>query len=133
MATHCSGEFISNIFTRDKKTADLKIILNIKELNEHYLYFKLNSTENILELVSKDKDNILYSPYSVRAKKISQIFLRMKVVRFVLSPVPRVFTKLMKPTILVFRRMSPELADYMDEISLIGRSMLATQQNIYRQ
>ena len=97
------------------------------------MYFKLNSTENILELVYKDKDNILYSPYSVRAKKISQIFLRMKVVRFVLSPVPRVFTKLMKPTILVFRRMSPELADYMDEISLMGRSMLATQQNIYRQ
>ena len=47
---------MSNIFTKDRTTADLKVILNMKELNEHikYLHFKMNTTENVLEFLSKD-------------------------------------------------------------------------------
>ena len=32
-ASHCSDEFISNIFTRVKKKEAFRVILNLKELN----------------------------------------------------------------------------------------------------
>ena len=32
-ATHCNGEFVSNIFARDKKDGSLRVILNLIDLN----------------------------------------------------------------------------------------------------
>ena len=141
---HCSGEFISNIVTRDKKTADLKVALNIKELNDHieHLYFKMNPTENILGLVSKDcfmasidlKDAYFVDLVASEQRKFHRFFCEGKLYQFCcipfgLSPVPRVITKLMTPAMLVFRRMGQESEEYIDDISLMGRIMLATQQN----
>lgn len=44
-ASHCSDEFISNIFTRVKKKEAFWVIWNLKELNEHteYFHFKIVS------------------------------------------------------------------------------------------
>ena len=33
-ATHCYGEFVSNIFARDKKDGSLRVILNLIDLNQ---------------------------------------------------------------------------------------------------
>ena len=51
---HSEGEFVSTIFTREKKNGKFRIILNLKKLNENvkYHHFKMNTLENILELVT---------------------------------------------------------------------------------
>ena len=53
-AEHCHGEYISNIFKRDKKNGDIRIILNLKEVDKHkkYMHFKINSFGKIVELVT---------------------------------------------------------------------------------
>ena len=47
---HCPGEYVSIIFTRDKKNGDIRIILNVKELNNHikYMHFKMNSFDELV-------------------------------------------------------------------------------------
>ena len=42
-ATHCNGEFVSNIFARDKKDGSLRVILNLIDLNQFitYHHFKI--------------------------------------------------------------------------------------------
>lgn len=60
-AEHCHGEYISNIFKRDKKNGGIRIILNLKEVDKHkkYMHFKINSFGKIVELVT----TLLYDWY----------------------------------------------------------------------
>ena len=48
-AQNCKGEFISNIFTWEKRIEAFRTILNLKKLNEqiHYRPFKINNFEKI--------------------------------------------------------------------------------------
>ena len=43
--THCPGEYISTIFIRPKKDGGFRLILNLKNLNEHveYQHFKMDT------------------------------------------------------------------------------------------
>ena len=49
-------QFVSPIFTRDKKDGGLRIILDLSDLNEsiQYHHFKMDTFETALTLVSKD-------------------------------------------------------------------------------
>ena len=137
---------MSNIFTKDRTTADLKVILNIKELNEHikHLHFKMNTTENVLEFLSKHyfmvsinlKDTCFVIPIASDQRKFCRFFCKGNLYHFCclpfgLSTASRVFIKLMKPTMLVTRWKGHKLTDYIDDIWLMGRIISAAQQNIY--
>ena len=43
--THCTGEYISSIFIRPKKDGTYRLILNLKNLNDHveYHHFKMDT------------------------------------------------------------------------------------------
>lgn len=51
-----SGEFISNIFYRPKKDGTVRVILNLKELNNdvEYHHFKMETLKSALSLVKKN-------------------------------------------------------------------------------
>ena len=53
---HEPGDFISNIFLREKKNGSFRMILNLKQLNENipYQHFKM---ENLQQAVNMMTDN----------------------------------------------------------------------------
>ena len=53
--SHETGEFLSPIFSVPKKDNQVRLILNLKSLNEHvaYSHFKMDSIETVMNLVMK--------------------------------------------------------------------------------
>ena len=49
-------DFISTVFTREKKDGAFRTILNLKYLNEfvEYKHFKMESLEDVFEIIKKD-------------------------------------------------------------------------------
>ena len=52
--THCPGEYISTIFIRPKKDGGFRLILNLKNLNEHveYQHFKMDTLQSAIRLMT---------------------------------------------------------------------------------
>ena len=52
-ATHCNGEFVSNIFARDKKDGSRRVILNLIDLNQFitYHHFKMDTNDTVINLM----------------------------------------------------------------------------------
>jgi len=52
--THCPGEYISTIFVRPKKDGGHRLILNLKNLNEHveYHHFKMDTLQSAIRLMT---------------------------------------------------------------------------------
>ena len=52
-ATLCNGEFVSNIFARDKKDGSLRVILNLIDLNQFitYHHFKMDTIDTVINLM----------------------------------------------------------------------------------
>ena len=52
-ATHCNGEFVSNIYDRDKKDGSLRVILNLIDLNQFitYHHFKMDTIDTVINLM----------------------------------------------------------------------------------
>ena len=53
LCTHTQGEFISNIFTRPKRSGGFRIILNLKQLNKYvkYEHFKMEHIDQVTDLI----------------------------------------------------------------------------------
>lgn len=51
-----TGDFVSHIFTRTKPSGDIRLILNLKPLNEFLVYqhFKMEHIEFVCDLVRQD-------------------------------------------------------------------------------
>ena len=54
-STPVEGEFISGVFTRDKKDGNKRMILNLKKLNKfvNYDHIKIESINNVINLIFK--------------------------------------------------------------------------------
>ena len=50
---HIPGQFISNIFTREKEDGRLRVMLNLSELKNHlsFHYFKMDTFETVVQLL----------------------------------------------------------------------------------
>ena len=144
-AEHCPGKFMSNIFTRDRKNENIRIILSLKELRKHikYMHFKMNSSKKIAELVKPDcymasidfKDAYFTLPIAPKDRKYLRFFWQGKLYQFCcllfgLSPAPRIFIKIMKPPMTVLRQIGHKLTDYIDDIWLVGKTKMEDEQNI---
>jgi hypothetical protein len=55
VATHTTGEVMSNIFIRSKKDGSHRLILNLKDLNQFvsYHHFKMDMLHSILKLIER--------------------------------------------------------------------------------
>ena len=74
-AEHCPGEYISNIFTRDKKNGDFRIILNLKELNKHIAKIHTFQNEFLWKNWRACYTRLLYGWYSFQLKIHISLFL----------------------------------------------------------
>ena len=117
---HSSGEYISQIFPRMKKSGGVRIILNLKPLNKfiRYEYFKMENMVNVLGLIQKDcymasidlKDAYFTVNFDPKFRKYLRFVWNEQLYEFVgmpngLTSAPREFTKILKP---VFAKLRTE-------------------------
>jgi hypothetical protein len=106
------GQVLSNIFIRAKQDGSHRLILNLKNLNEHVKkkHFKMETLKSALHLVKKDcyfaKLDFKDAYYSIPVHKDYRRYLcftwRGHAYQYTclpngLSSAPRIFTKVMKP------------------------------------
>lgn len=134
---HEPGEFISHIFARPKPNGSLRVILNLKELNQFlkYEHFKMEHLSQVLNLVypldwfcSIDlKDAyfaILVAPHHRKYLKFywkKQLF-SFSVLCFGLATAPRLFTRICKPVLRHLRGdKNFRMSIYIDDIILMNQ------------
>lgn len=49
---HETGEYISQIFTRQKSDGSCRLILNLKNEDMRYIYFKMEALQSVLSLIT---------------------------------------------------------------------------------
>ena len=130
------GEYISNIFTRPKKSpGKVRVILNSRPLNQHLTYhkFKMDTVHTGCTLLkqncymaSLDLQDAYYSvPVHPSSQKFLKFFCKGQLFSFTCLPMglataPRVFTKLLKPVFAKLRQMGHLSSIYIDDVFLLG-------------
>ena len=127
----CPDQFVSTLFMRPKKDGGWRPIINLKWVNQYlqYLHFKLEGMPDVIDQINKDdfqyKVDLSSAYWTVRLHPKDRKFMRFRwkgvlmeflVWPFGLGPVPRWWTKLMKPAIALLRKMGAKNVIYMDDI-----------------
>ena len=146
-ATHSEGEFISQIFPRDKKSGDVRIVLNLSKLNEDvkYEHFKMEGLGHALSLMTKGcffgsidlQDAYFTVSIDPQFRKYLRFFWRGNLYEFTCMPngysaAPRVFTKLMKPIFSTLRSEGFLSVFYLDDSLLVANSFQECHRNLQR-
>lgn len=135
---HEQEEFISNIFTRPKPDGRIRVILNLRKLNESLIYehFKLEHIEFATQLVfqndflcSIDLTDAYFSiPIHDSCWKYLKFYWRdqlyhYQVLVFGLSVAPRLFTRVCKPILALIRgSLGVKCSMYLDDMVLVHSS-----------
>ena len=136
---HVDGEYISNVFLREKKGKDrFRMILNLKKLNMYIekIHFKMDTLQTALALVHKDcwflSFDFTDAYYSVAVAPGSRKYLRFcfegQLYEFTclangLRPGPRLFTKLLKvPLSFLREKYGITITAYLDDTLLVFES-----------
>jgi hypothetical protein len=136
-ATHSPGQFISNIFLREKRDGSHRVILNLRELNKdvQYHHFKMDTLKSALELVTENchfcsvdfKDAF----YSVRVNPRHRKYLRFlwnnnlyqfRCLVMGLSEAPRKFTKIIKVLLSELRKQGILIVAFIDDTLIVDDS-----------
>ena len=138
-------EYISRIFTRPKTDGSLRLILNLKNLNQFvdYHHFKMDTLASVINLMEKDcymaSIDLKDAYYTVSVDKHYQNFLKFKKNKQLytfccvpngLSSAPRIFTKLLKPPLAELRKRGFVNSPYIDDIYLQGSNFDKCFQNV---
>jgi len=144
-ADHSSGEFISQIFSTPKRSGGVRIILNLKPLNQDVIYkhFKMENLFSVLKLMEKNcfmaSIDLKDAYYSVNIHESYRKYLRFlwndRLYQFTCLPngltsAPRWFTKLMKPIFSKLRNQGFISVYYLDDTWLMGKTELDCGKNI---
>lgn len=144
-ASHSEGEFISNIFFRPKKDGNIRIILNLKMLNEavEYHHFKMDTLHSGVEqmtqgcwMASVDLKDAYYSiPVHTCDRKYLRFWWKGVLLQFTawpngLSEAPRKFTKIMKVPFGDLRKRGHANSAYIDDSLLLALTQEGCQDNI---
>jgi hypothetical protein len=79
---HTAGEFVSNIFTRPKRSGGVRVILNLKELNKFVVYkhFKMEHIDQVTDLIFHNdfmtSIDLTDAYFSVKLHESSRKFVR---------------------------------------------------------
>ena len=134
---HEAGEYVSPIFPVFKTDGRLRIILNLKQLNDHIkkLHFKMDNIQTVLRCVTKGcymaAIDLKHAYYSVKVADEFQKYLKFmwdeSLYKFTcfpngLGPCPRKFTKLMKVPLSHLREMRHIIVGYIDDFFMKGTS-----------
>ena len=144
-AQHEPGEFISPIFVRPKKDGTSRIILNLKDLNQHveYHHFKMETLIDAIRLMTPNcfmaSFDLKDAYYSVPIAKPHQKYLKFawegSPYAFTCFPngfasCPRKFTKLLKPVYAVLRKLGHISSPYIDDSYLQGDDYVNCLENV---
>ena len=142
---HTDAEFISPIFVRLKKDNKLRMILNLKHLNDSvdYHYFKIENLKDALALATQNcwfASLDLKDAYcSVHINDDSQNFLKFKwqgkLYKFTAFPnglacCPRLFTKLLKPVMAYLHQSGFLSTVFIDDTMLFGNTVEECIKNV---
>ena len=134
-ACHSSGEFISSIFVRKKKSGKYRMILNLKGLNRHieYHHFKMDTLWSAVRLMtpqcymtSLDLKDAYYSvPIADEHRKYLRFYQKGQLFQYTCLPnglfsAPRYFTKILKPVYSTLRKRGHLNVGYIDDSYLQG-------------
>ena len=127
---HKEKEFVSPIFISHKSNGGIRLIVNLKQLNKsiEYHYFKMESINTILNLITKDFFMALVdlkdAYYSIKISKNFQPYLKSvfldKLYKFACFPnglasCPRKFTKITKEPLSDLRLRKIVVSGYIDD------------------
>lgn len=145
--THCEGEFISNIFTRPKKSGGLRVILNLKQLNKHIIYnhFKMENLDMVKDMIFKDdflaSIDLTDAYFCVRIHDDDTKYLRFiwndtlfeyTCLPFGYSAAPRLFTKITKPVLAELHSLGIRVSIFIDDIILVADSVGLLNLHVFR-
>ena len=134
---YCPEMFISNVFGREKQNGDIRMIIDLSDVNEYVkkFHFKMDHLDVVLDLVDEgvfmssiDLKDAYYSIPIWEGHKQFLVFqwddslYQFNVLPFGLSSAPRIFTKVLKP---IFSKMREEglcVLGYIDDSLILGRS-----------
>ena len=130
--------FLSNIFTVPKKNGDLRLVINLKDLNQFlaFHHFKMESFQTAKDLIQEGdwmiKLDLKEAYHSVPVTPDHQRYLAFLwdgkcyvycVLPFGLGPAPRVFTKITKPILVHIRQnLVIPCVMYLDDLLIFGRT-----------
>ena len=126
------GEFISGIFTRDKKDGNKRMILNLKKFNKfvNYKHFKMESINNVINLI---KPNVYMASIDLKDAFFSVPihYDHQKYLKFIFGnlfqftsmpngygPAMRIFTKISKVPFGHLRNQGHNSVVYVDDLYL---------------
>ena len=145
LTSHEEGEFLSPIFPVPKPEGKLRIILNLKKLNEYveYHHFKMDNIKVVLANVTKGcfmtSLDLKQAYHSVRIHSDYRKYLKFEwntsLYEFTcypngLGPCPRKFTKLMKAPLSYLRERGHLIIGYIDDFFLQGRNKEKCQHSL---
>lgn len=134
---HVNGEFISNIFLRNKPNGEARVILDLTKLNKKvtYQHFKMFSLKTALDLTTQSAwmgtVDLKHAYYSVSIDKDFRKFLRFiwqgQLYEFTCMPnglavCPRIFTKLLKPIYAGLSEQGVISFPYIDDSFVIAKT-----------
>ena len=139
------GDFVSPIFTRQKKDGKVRLILNLKKLNKsvEYHHFKMETLKQALALVTEGcwfaSLDLKEAYFSIHIKEESQEFLKFlwkgQLYKFTVFPnglacCPRLFTKILKPVMTYLHQLGFISTIFIDDTLLMGDSELECIRNV---
>jgi hypothetical protein len=145
ISDHEEGEFISNVFLREKKDGSFRMILNLKDFNQFipYHHFKMDNINSCICLMkplcymaSIDlKDAYFSLPVHQNSQKYLKFVWQGVLYKFTCMPqglacAPRPFTKLLKPVYAYLRSLGHVSSGYLDDSFLEGDTYRCCENNV---
>ena len=135
---YSSDMFVSNVFGREKPNGDIRMIIDLSDVNEFVekFHFKMDHLDVALDLMEEgvfmssiDLKDAYYSiPIWENHRKYlvfqwEQSLYRFNVLPFGLSSAPRVFTKVLKPVFSKLREQGISVLGYIDDSLIMANSV----------
>ena len=144
-STHENGEYLSPIFPVPKQDGGIRIILNLKKLNEYveYLHFKMDNIKVVLSSITPNcymaSIDLKQAYHSVKIDESFQKYLKFDwdgLFQFTcypngLAPCPRKFTKLLKVPLSHLRELDHFIIGYLDDFFMKGKSRTKCENTIH--
>ena len=140
MAKPERGQVVSPIFLVPKADGSYRMILNLKEFNNHVVYhhFKMDTLSTITQLMTENcfmasldlKDAYYCIPIAPQYRKFlcfqfNDILYRYTCFPNGLSCCPRIFTKILKPALSTLHKKGHIVTAYLDDIYIQGDTLQA--------
>ena len=132
-----SDMFVSNVFGRPKPNGDIRMIIDLSDVNDYVqkFHFKMDHLNVALDLVEKDmfmtsidlKDAYYSVPIWESHRKYLSFqwegsYFQFQVLPFGLTSAPRVFTKILKPVFAKMRQEGFIVLGYIDDSLIMADS-----------